>query len=235
MDRVCPLLGLSLDRRVAVEVVDDAHRCHAEQPPSPLSRRQQAQLCLTSSHEQCPLYLGYLSRAGLSDPAWRAGLADGLVSTRLVLTPEPSWRGVAGREARGRPGPLLALVAAALATGIGGVALAGAMIDGGIALGDPATSPMGSPDPVTPAPTQSPVLGPTSSPAPSATPSPTPSPSPAPTAAPTAAPQRTYTVQQGDTLAAIAQQFGTTVRALQDANGIEDPNRITVGQVLVIP
>ena len=47
--------------------------------------------------------------------------------------------------------------------------------------------------------------------------------------------QTTYVVQQGDTLAAIAQQFGTTVEALQAANGIEDPNEIIIGQVLVIP
>jgi LysM repeat protein len=58
------------------------------------------------------------------------------------------------------------------------------------------------------------------------------------TPAPTAPPppqQRTYTVQQGDTLAEIAQLFGTTVEAIQAANGIEDPDEIFVGQVLVIP
>jgi spore germination protein len=42
-------------------------------------------------------------------------------------------------------------------------------------------------------------------------------------------------VAEGDTLAAIAQQFGTSVEALQEANGIEDPDEIVVGQVLVIP
>jgi len=57
---------------------------------------------------------------------------------------------------------------------------------------------------------------------------------PAPTAPPPPPPQQTYTVQQGDTLGAIAQRFGTTVAALQAANGIEDPNEIFVGQVLVI-
>jgi LysM repeat protein len=46
---------------------------------------------------------------------------------------------------------------------------------------------------------------------------------------------RTYTVQSGDTLAAIAAEFGTTAAAIQDANGIEDPDTIFVGQVLVIP
>ncbi len=57
---------------------------------------------------------------------------------------------------------------------------------------------------------------------------------PAPTAPPPPPSQQTYTVQQGDTLGSIAQQFGTTVAALQTANGIEDPNEIFVGQVLLI-
>lgn len=78
----------------------------------------------------------------------------------------------------------------------------------------------------------------------SATPRPTPSPiisatptesAPAPTAPPTPVPQRTYVVQEGDTLGSIAQQFGVTVEAIQAANQIDDPNQITVGQVLVIP
>jgi LysM repeat protein len=53
--------------------------------------------------------------------------------------------------------------------------------------------------------------------------------------APTPAPQQTYVVQEGDTLAAIAQQFGTSVEAIQSANGISDPDEILIGQVLVIP
>jgi LysM repeat protein len=46
---------------------------------------------------------------------------------------------------------------------------------------------------------------------------------------------QTYTVAQGDTLAAIADRFGTSVGVLQAANGIEDPDEIFIGQVLVIP
>jgi LAS superfamily LD-carboxypeptidase LdcB len=47
--------------------------------------------------------------------------------------------------------------------------------------------------------------------------------------------QQTYTVQPGDTLFSIAQQFGTTVEAIAEANGIDDPDFITVGQELIIP
>lgn len=42
-------------------------------------------------------------------------------------------------------------------------------------------------------------------------------------------------VAPGDTLSAIARRTGSTVSALTQANGIADPNRIMVGQVLVIP
>jgi LysM repeat protein len=44
-----------------------------------------------------------------------------------------------------------------------------------------------------------------------------------------------HTVTLGQTLSSIAQRYGTTIRAIQDANGITDPNRVVVGQVLTIP
>ena len=44
----------------------------------------------------------------------------------------------------------------------------------------------------------------------------------------------TYTVKSGDTLSVIAQRFGTTVKALQNLNGIKNANRINVGQVLKV-
>lgn len=44
-----------------------------------------------------------------------------------------------------------------------------------------------------------------------------------------------YTVAPGDTLGAIAVRLGVPLDALIAANAIEDPNRIRVGQVLVIP
>jgi len=82
--------------------------------------------------------------------------------------------------------------------------------------------------------------------APAATPTPeatsTPPPAPVLTATPApeqaAAPASTsavYTVRAGDTLAAIAQAYGVTVSAIVEANGIQDPNTIAVGQALVIP
>lgn len=56
-----------------------------------------------------------------------------------------------------------------------------------------------------------------------------------PTPAPSPSPGGTYTVQPGDTLSRIAQRFGTTFQAIAQANNLANPNRIYVGQVLIIP
>lgn len=44
----------------------------------------------------------------------------------------------------------------------------------------------------------------------------------------------TYTVKKGDTLSAIAKQYGTTYQEIAKANGISNPNLISVGQTLNI-
>ncbi|MEX1252901.1 MAG: LysM peptidoglycan-binding domain-containing protein [Dehalococcoidia bacterium] len=44
-----------------------------------------------------------------------------------------------------------------------------------------------------------------------------------------------YTVERGDNLDSIARRFGTTVDALVEANNIDDPTSLFVGQVLTIP
>ena len=46
---------------------------------------------------------------------------------------------------------------------------------------------------------------------------------------------RTHVVRRGDTLSSIARRYGTTMRALAQANPVANPNRLRVGQVLVIP
>jgi len=63
---------------------------------------------------------------------------------------------------------------------------------------------------------------------------------PSATAVPTDTPAATggeqeYTVQAGDTLGAIAAQFGVTVDAIVQANSIADPNLIVPGETLIIP
>ncbi len=45
----------------------------------------------------------------------------------------------------------------------------------------------------------------------------------------------TYKIKPGDNLSTIAKQYGTTVSALQSANGISNPNLIIAGRNLTIP
>lgn len=45
----------------------------------------------------------------------------------------------------------------------------------------------------------------------------------------------TYRIQSGDTLWALSRRFGTTVKALAEANGLEKPNLIITGRTLRIP
>lgn len=51
-------------------------------------------------------------------------------------------------------------------------------------------------------------------------------------ATPTAAASGTHVVTAGDTLFALARRFGTSVASLVSANGLEDPDRIRIGQTL---
>jgi LysM repeat protein len=46
---------------------------------------------------------------------------------------------------------------------------------------------------------------------------------------------RFYTVQRGDTLAAIAASFQVTVQSIVDLNGLENADAIQAGQTLEIP
>lgn len=46
--------------------------------------------------------------------------------------------------------------------------------------------------------------------------------------------KNTYTVQSGDTLSGIAQQYGTTYQKLASLNGISNPNYLSVGQILKV-
>ena len=83
----------------------------------------------------------------------------------------------------------------------------------------PALLGLGSPDGATASPT------PTASPSRSIAPTPTPAPTPI-----------IYVIKGGDTLSKIAVDHGLTLDALMAANPeITDPNRITVGQQIIIP
>ncbi len=85
----------------------------------------------------------------------------------------------------------------------------------------------------TPTPTPPIAVALQATPLPTATPAPY---TPEPTATPTITPTPViYIVQRGDSLLRIAAQFGVSVEALQEANGILDPRRLQIGQTLIIP
>lgn len=59
---------------------------------------------------------------------------------------------------------------------------------------------------------------------------------PAPTATPTITPTPIlHTIASGESLLSVAGQFGVSVAALQDANGILDPRFLQIGQQIIIP
>ena len=217
--------------------MDPGHRCFAVDPPGTLDRDRQSRLCLSTSHTRCERYLAFVGRGALAVPGSGA-IGDGFRSTRLVIAPEPAWRGMAGRARRSRSG----LVAAGLVLGAGvaGTAIvAGSLAATGAtgaasATSTPTATPVLMAQPTT-RPTETPAQSPSVTPVESATPEPTPPPTASPRPATPAPTQRTYVVQEGDTLAAIAQRFGVSVSAIQAANDIEDPNEIIIGDVLVIP
>jgi LysM repeat protein len=60
----------------------------------------------------------------------------------------------------------------------------------------------------------------------------TPSDTPTPTVTPT---PLIYVIKKGDTLLAIARQYGVTVQAIQEVNGITDPRRLRINQEIIIP
>ncbi len=92
---------------------------------------------------------------------------------------------------------------------------------------------------LTPRPTVTITATATPQPSPTSEPTPTvePTPEPTPTLTPTASGPRRYTVQAGDTLRTIAEQFGVTIEALLQANNLTPAqgDNLQVGQELVIP
>lgn len=100
-----------------------------------------------------------------------------------------------------------------------------------------AEPPSSQQPPTAPTPTPQLVMAPptpTASPLPEPTPSPSPQPELGPTPTPAPALEE-YVVQEGDTLTAIAQEFGVAASVLAEYNDIADPNVINVGQILRIP
>jgi hypothetical protein len=212
------------------------HRCGAVDPPGLLPAEKQRRLCLSVDHASCPAFRA--ARAGRAavlapgiDPT-AVAVADAarrpLARTAPVVLEQPrfqppstSWpfdRGLSQAVLIG----LMVLAFAAVA-----IARFGSP-DGSGAVASPSASPSASVT-TTAEPT------PRRTPAPSASASAPASVGPsASAAAPSPSFRATYRVEAGDTLVAIAAEYGTTVAAIQEANGLTGSD-LRIGQILNIP
>jgi LysM repeat protein len=238
--RGCPFL-LAETGGWRLDLPSRDHRCAAFVPPAPLAPEKQVRLCLTAEHATCATYLASLAartaRLGATsgDRATRWGLAR---TTTVIEDPGGvrAWLLGAALDRRRWPAiPAVLLVTALVTLGLSG--FRPELPSAAVATASPeaSTPPAPTQTPVTPAPaTATPTAAPTEPP--TGSPSPTSAPSAAPT--PAASPKetfRTYRVESGDTLSAIAARFNTTVAALVNLNDLKNANELHVGQRLLIP
>lgn len=215
------------------------HRCTAVAPPIPLGLEKQRRLCLVAAHTGCATY-GVAKAAG--PPARNEATSRPIARMTPVILDHgrfdlrfPVLRAdrVSGQAVLvGVLGIALMAILVARPSGDAG----GAGADGSAAPGasEPAATEVAAATTApTPASTEAlPTDEPAASPEPST--AATPIPSPAATPEPSTSGE-TYKVKSGDTLSAIAARFGTTVRVLAELNGISDPSRLRVGQILKLP
>jgi nucleoid-associated protein YgaU len=242
---ICPYL-LSSDGRWRASTPAREHRCTVVTPPAVLAAEKQRRLCLAAEHLSCSTYLAALAALAATDGSEGdapAAVEDEHRHGRPVTRTAPVLLDH-GRLAIGVPilrterglgqGGLVALMGVAFA------AIVVARLSGGGPNLTPAHVGVGA----SASPSVAASLGPT--PVPVATPAPshtlvptevepTPDPAKASTAPPASSAPKTYKVRSGDTLSGIAGEFGTTWQVLAELNGIDDPGKLRVGQVLDLP
>ena len=243
---ICPYL-LAADRGWRSATPTREHRCTAVVPAAVLATEKQRRLCLVADHLECSTYLAAIAARNASAGAIRGrGPRRAMPRTAPVLLDHGRLAiSIPGMPDRGiGQGGLVALMAVAF-----GALAVTRLTGGGPNIVPAAAGEGGSPSPSIvassrPAATTEPT-------APGATPGAVPSrtlvpsdveptpPAPTPTATgATPGPSSaggTYRVQSGDTLSEIAAANGTTWQVLAELNGITDPRKIRVGQVLKLP
>lgn len=243
---ICPyLLAADGGWRAATPTRD--HRCTAVVPAAVLATDKQRRLCLVPDHLECSTYLAAVAARNASAGAIRGrGPRRAMPRTAPVLLDRGRFSiSIPGMPDRGiGQGGLVALMAVAFGalavtrlTGGGPNIVPAAAGEGG----SPSSSIVASSRPAATTEPTAPEATPGAAPSRTLVPSdvePTPV-APTPTAAgatprPSSA-GGTYRVQSGDTLSEIAAANGTTWQVLAKLNGITDPRKIRVGQVLKLP
>jgi LysM repeat protein len=234
---------MSADGRWRASTPTRDHRCTVVTPPAILAAEKQRRLCLRSEHSACSTYLAAIDPS--ADPSTTT--RDERRPTRAVTRTAPLLLDH-GRVAIGMPvlrlergagqGGLVALMAVAFAAIVVARLTSGGpdFAPGQVGVGGSASPSAAASRAPAATPAASAVPTPVASVAPTRTLVPTEvEPTPAPPKATAAAAPKTYKIRSGDTLGGIASEFGTTVAVLQELNGIENPRRLKVGQVLKLP
>lgn len=242
---VCPYL-LAAGGAWRASTASREHRCTAVAPPAVLAAEKQRRLCLVADHATCSTFLAaQAARDAAAGAMVGRGPRRAIPRTSpLVLDQGRLVVGLPGLPDRGvGQGGLVALMAVAFG------AIAVSRMSGGgpdvvpAAAGGTSASPtvVASAAPVDAArPETSSTASAAASPERTLVPSdiePTPS-APAATSGSTPAPPAaaaTYKVKSGDSLSAIAAAHDTTWQVLAELNGIADPQKLRVGQVLTLP
>lgn len=236
--RGCPFL-LAETGGWRLDVPSRDHRCAAVSPPAALSPEKQTRLCLSAEHRTCATYLACVSARGtrLGAPTTDRATRWGLARTTTVIEDAGGLRSqVLGLVLDRRRWP--AIPAVILVTTLVVLAFSGLRAGGATPVSTSGPSGPAVTAAATAGPTIEPTGAATSEPTPTIVPSTAPTTAPSPTAPASAGPIetfRTYTVQSGDSLSAIASRFGTTSRAIADLNGIGVNSTLHIGQVLKIP
>jgi LysM repeat protein len=240
---MCPFLTTESGAWRAAFPVGE-HRCTAVVPAVRIAPAKQRRLCLTADHPTCATYLAALELRGADDASSGDARTAGArrrraipVTTPVLLerirpalpVPATMQRGVGQLVLVGLLAvAFLAVFFARLGSAPAALSTPSASTTV-VASASPSASPRRTASPV---PSATPSASPSSSP--SAKPTRTPRPSTTPSPSATQPAGGTYTVKSGDTLSGIAAQFGTTVKAIKELNGLTS-NVIHPGQVLKIP
>lgn len=237
--QICPyLIATSGSWRSATP--NREHRCGAVDPPGLLTIEKQRRLCLSVDHGACAAFrAAKAGRASVLAPGLdptAVAVADAarrpIARTAVVVLERPRFSVPTTRWPLDRALTQVVLVGLMILA-FGAVAISRLSDPGsGGLVASPSASPSASATPTPRAtlrPTPSPSVPPSS---PGASAGTSPVASPATSVAPSF--RATYRVKSGDTLVAIAAQFGTTVKAIQEANGLTGTD-LKVGQQLNIP